>query len=153
MKKICFLIIVFLCTVAQGVWSQTLLIWDETSVLQKIDLKKKPVVTLLNDKFVVIGEGISLEYGITDVRRFTYEGLKDGINNAVTQPVVRRYDNRIVLCGIKSEGAVSLHKLDGKSVPVKLVPQGSDMVLRLNDLPTGVYLLTVNGRTTKLMKK
>lgn len=153
MKKICFLIIVFLCTVAQGVWSQTLLIWDETSVLQKIDLKKKPVVTLLNDKFVVIGEGISLEYGITDVRRFTYEGLKDGINNAVTQPVVRRYDNRIVFCGIKSEGAVSLHKLDGKSVPVKLVPQGSDMVLRLNDLPTGVYLLTVNGRTTKLMKK
>ena len=153
MKKISFLIIVFLCTVAQGAWSQTLLIWDETSVLQKIDLKKKPVVTLLNDKFVVVGEGISLEYDITNVRRFTHEGLKDGINNAVTQPVVRRYNDRIVLCGVKSEGAVSLHMLDGKSVPVKLIPQGSDMVLRLNDLPAGVYLLTVNGRTTKLMKK
>lgn len=153
MKKISFLIIVFLCTVAQGAWSQTLLIWDESRVLQKVDLKKKPVVTLLSDRFVVDGEGISLEYNITDVRRFTYEGLKDGINNAETQPVVRRYDDRIVLCGVKSKEIVSLHKLDGKSVPVKLVPQGSDMVLRLNDLPAGVYLLTVNGRTTKLMKK
>lgn len=153
MKKITFLIIFFLCTVAQGAWSQTLLIWNETRVLQKVDLKKKPVVTLLDDKFVVDGEGISLEYDITDVRRFTYEELKTGINNAESQPVVRRYDDHIVFCGVKSDGVVSLHMLDGKSVPVKLVPEGSDMVLRLNDLPAGVYLLTVNGRTTKLMKK
>lgn len=153
MKKIIFLIVVFLCTAVQGAWSQTLLIWNETSVLQKVDLKKKPVVTLLDDKFVVDGEGISLEYDITDVRRFTYEGLETGINNAKAQPVVRRYDDRIVLCDVKSESVVSLHMLDGKSVPVKLVSEGSDMVLRLNDLPAGVYLLTVNGRTTKLMKK
>ena len=152
MRKIIF-ILALLCAVVQVAWSQTLLIWDESSVLQKVDLKKKPVVTLFDDKFVVDGEGISLEYGITDVRRFTYEGLKNDIDNAETQPVVRQYDDRIVLCGVKSEDVVSLHMLDGKNVPVKLVPQGSDMVLRLNDLPAGVYLLTVNGRTTKLMKK
>ena len=153
MKRRIFLLLTLCLLTLAGAEAQTLLIWNKSSVLQRVDLKKKPVVTLLDDKFVVNGEGISLEYGITTVCRFTYEDLKNGISNAESRPTISRYDDHIVLCGIKSAAGVSLCSLDGKRLPVKLVPDGGDMVLRLNDIPAGVYLLTVNGQTTKLTKK
>ena len=136
-----------------GIKAQTLVIWDAENVLQRVDLKTKPVISILDDKYVVTGDGINLEYKITEVRRFTYENQQTGVNNARTQTSIRRRDDRIVICNESSADAISLYTAAGIRVPVRLIKEGNDMVLYLNNLSTGVYLLTVNGQTTKLTKK
>lgn len=147
-------VLLLLCLMSMvGIKAQTLVIWDAENVLQRVDLKTKPVISILDDKYVVTGDGINLEYKITEVRRFTYENQQTGVNNARTQTSIRRRDDRIVICNESSADAISLYTAAGIRVPVRLIKEGNDMVLYLNNLSTGVYLLTVNGQTTKLTKK
>lgn len=147
-------VLLLLCLMSMvGIKAQTLVIWDAENVLQRVDLKTKPVISILDDKYVVTGDGINLEYKITEVRRFTYENQKTGVNNARTQTSIRRRGDRIVICNESSADAISLCTVAGIRVPMRLIKEGNDMVLYLNNLSTGVYLLTVNGQTTKLTKK
>lgn len=135
-----------------GMKAQTLVIWGAEKVLQRVDLKTKPVVKLLDDKYVVTGEGISLEYKLTDLRRFTFENLNTSVGKV--KGATRTVDGgKIILCDAANAAAVSLCTIEGRQVPVKLVRDADGMALYLDNLPAGVYLLTVNGQTTKLTKK
>lgn len=153
MKEKILLLIVLCMTQFMGLKAQTLLIWNGSDVVQRIELKKRPIVKVLDDKLVITGEDISLEYGINDARRFTFEDVQTGVKGEPVQPQVQRVGNRIVLCNVTSADDVSIYTLDGIRVPLRVEPEGDNMVLQLNMLSSGVYLLTVNGRTTKLMKR
>lgn len=121
-------------------------------MIQRVELKSKPVVNILDDKYLVTGEGISLEYKLTDMRRFTFENLNTSIGDV--KGGTRIVDGgKIIIYDAANADAVRICSIDGRQMPVKLVREDNGMALYLDHLPTGIYLLTVNGKTTKLSKK
>ena len=63
-----------------------------------------------------------------------------------------REGDRLVFHGIRQADRVAVYKPNGIRVPVRLTLTSTDAVLPLSQIPQGVYLLSVNGRTSKFTR-
>ena len=90
-----------------------------------------------------------------DVIKFTYkkENVINEINAPTNYPDFTRDDERIVFNGINSADEVALYKLNGSRVAIQLNKVDDTFVLPLNSVPKGMYLLHINGKTFKIIKK
>lgn len=135
---------------------ETLVLWHANGKTTEISLSKKPRVTFSEDKVLVKGSGITFEYSANDILKFTYK--KEDVVNDIDTPnnVVNffRDEEHIVFNGIKSTDEVALYKLNGSRIPVQLTHSDDNKVtLSLSGIPSGIYILKVNGKTTKITKQ
>lgn len=135
---------------------ETLVLWHANGKTTEISLSKKPRVTFSADKVLVKGSGINFEYSANDIVKFTYK--KEDVVNDIDAPNNEvnffRDEEHIVFNGIKSTDEVALYKLNGSRVPVQLTHSDDNKVtLSLSGIPSGIYILKVNGKTTKITKQ
>ena len=65
-----------------------------------------------------------------------------------------RDEEHIIFNGIKSTDEVALYKLNGSRIPVQLnYSEANKVTLSLSGIPSGIYILKVNGKTTKISKQ
>ena len=135
---------------------ETLVLWHANGKTTGIALSKKPVIQFVADKVLVQGKGINFEYTSNDILKFTYK--KEDVVNDIDAPQNEvnyfRDDEHIVFNGIKSTDEVALYKLNGSRIPVKLnYSEANKVTLSLSGMPSGIYILKVNDRTTKITKQ
>ena len=135
---------------------ETLVLWHANGKTTEISLSKKPRVTFSADKVLVKGSGINFEYSANDIIKFTYK--KEDVVNDIDAPNNEvnffRDEEHIVFNGIKSTDEVALYKLNGSRIPVQLIHSDDNKVtLSLSGIPSGIYILKVNGKTTKITKQ
>ena len=135
---------------------ETLVLWYANGKTTEISLNKKPRVTFSADKVLIKGAGINFEYSANDIVKFTYK--KEDVVNDIDAPNNEvnffRGEEHIVFNGIKSTDEVALYKLNGSRVPVQLTHSDDNKVtLSLSGIPSGIYILKVNGKTTKITKQ
>lgn len=132
-----------------------LVIWLSDGSKTDIELSQQPQVQFENDKVMVTSSVLDMEYDAEEVLRFTYKedessisegaGLADGISTIK--------DGRLVFHGITSADQVSVYSANGTRVPVSVVSTDGQCSLPLSSLPSGVYILKANGKTSKFTKK
>jgi hypothetical protein len=135
---------------------ETLVLWHANGNTTEISLSKKPLVTFSADKVVIKGAGINFEYPSNDIIKFTYkkEDVVDNIDAPNNEVNFFRDEEHIVFNGIKSTDEVALYKLNGSRIPVQLnSSEDNKVTLSLSGIPSGIYILKVNGRTTKITKQ
>ena len=135
--------------------AQNLILWHSDGTTTEVDLLNRPLVKFVKDKVLVVTSTIiNLEYDKNDVLRFTYSGsMEDGINSPVAEANMEQKDGRIIIHDVKTVDKVAVYKTNGIRVPVHFSFQGNDVVLSLSQIPSGIYLFSVNGRTSKFTKK
>lgn len=149
-------LVVILLSVLSGrmIYAQSLTIWNhDNSTIKVINLKDEPLVTILDESMNIKTSEIELNYGIKEVRKFTYSDFETGIGNVKHQVDYHQKGIKIVLRNIKSMKGVALYGVNGMAIPINIKQQGDDYVISLENLSSGVYLLNVNGQTTKILKK
>ena len=134
---------------------ETLVLWHANGKTTEISLSKKPQIQFAPDKVLVKGAGINFEYPLSDIVKFTYkkEDIINDIDNPTNQADFTRDNERIVFTGIKSTDEVALYKLNGSRVDIQLKAVDDSLVLPLNSIPQGIYLLRINNQTFKIIKK
>lgn len=134
---------------------ETLVLWHANGKTTEISLSKKPRVTFSADILLVKGSGINFEYPLSDIVKFTYkkEDIINDIDNPINQTGFTRDDEKIVFTGIKSTDEVALYKLNGSRIDIQLNAVDDSLVLPLNSIPQGIYLLRINNQTYKIIKK
>lgn len=134
---------------------ETLVLWHANGKTTEISLSKKPQIQFAPDKVLVKGAGINFEYPLSDIVKFTYkkEDIINDIDNPTNQADFTRDNERIVFTGIKSTDEVALYKLNGSRVDIQLKAVDDSLVLPLNSVPQGIYLLRINSQTFKIIKK
>ncbi len=135
---------------------ETLVLWHANGTTTEISLYKKPRVTFSTDKVLIKGSGVNFEYPSKDIVKFTYK--KEDIVNEIDAPNNEvnffRDEEHIVFNGIKSTDEVALYKLNGSRIPVKInISEDNRVTLPLSGIPSGIYILKVNGKTTKITKR
>ena len=130
----------------------TLILWHADGTKTNIELSQLPQIQFENDKVIITSSILNMEYDAEEILRFTYEeglgedaGLVDGIASV--------QDGRLLFHGVKSADKVSVYSINGTRVPVKLSIVNGKYSLSLSSIPTGVYILKVNGKTSKFTKK
>ena len=132
--------------------SQTLVLWHADGTTTEVELYTLPRIQMQADKMVITSQGVSQEFAKSDVLRFTYKGIGTGISQVNPQTAYRVDEDRVTFYGISTTDRISVYTTGGMQIPVRLMADGNKSVLSLNSLPSGVYLINVNGRTLKFIR-
>lgn len=134
-------------------YAQKLVVWHFDGSTTEIELFTQPLVQFSGDKVLVTSPVINLEYGQNDIIRFTYRDIDTKISMPEARTDIEQKDGQIVFHNVSSSDKVAVYKADGIRLPVQFIFQGGNAVLPLSSFPSGIYLLSVNGRTSKFTKK
>jgi hypothetical protein len=133
--------------------SQTLVLWHANGTTTDVELYTQPQVKFENDKVLITSTVLDMEFPKQDVLRFTYKGGTLGISSPRGKADVSQENGQLVFHGIKSSDKIAVYNTKGIRVPIKLQHSGSTATLPLSAIHSGVYLLNVNGRTSKFTKR
>ena len=132
--------------------SQTLVLHHADGKISEVELYTMPRIQMTADKMIITVQGTRQEYDKTDVVRFTYKGIGSGINTVKPEMSYRIDEDRVTFYGIGQADRITVTNTSGMQLPVRLMAEGRNAVLSLAQLPQGVYLITINGRTLKFIR-
>ena len=152
LKKMIQLCLLLLIIGSTQTIAQTLVLHHANGSTTDVELYTQPLVTFENDKVLVKSSVLNMEFEKADVLRFTYKGSSQGIAAPHGDADMSRDGDRLVFRGVKPSDQVAVYTANGIRVPVRLQRSDNDATLSLSQIPTGVYLLSVNGRTSKFTR-
>lgn len=155
MKRIILLTVAFLMTFSSQsqLNAQQLVLWHADGTTTEIDLYIKPRVLLTKDKTIVSSPVLNIEYPAEEIIKFTYKGVGLGVKSPYSDTIYEQKDGKIILHGVKSTDRIAIYRPNGVRVPVQAQFSNGNAIFPLSSIPSGVYLLNVNGRTSKVTKK
>ena len=162
MKKITLLLSALL--LVGGVWAQ-----EEQAPVQKLNVHMmdgQVVTFLLDDEPVTKFEpgqlilqtsgDAPIIYLIENVRKYTYEGLPEGIDAPVVAPgtiMVRQGKDMVAIDGLPDKANVAIYAADGKLLISRQAVGGQTTVLPMTAFPAGNYIINAGGASFKFVKQ
>ena len=132
--------------------SQTLVLWHADGTTTDVELYTQPKVRFQNDKVLITSTVLNMEYPKENVLRFTYKGGATGISSPSGDADYSQDGGQLVFHGINEGDKIAVYRVNGIRVPVAITRNGDSATLPLSVIPSGVYLLNVNGKTSKFVK-
>ena len=132
--------------------AQTLVLWHADGTQTDVQLYTQPQVTFQDDKVLITSTVLNMEYPKESILRFTYKGGSTGISSPAAKANYSQQGDQLVFHGVNADDKVAVYTANGIRVPVTVTRSGDAATLPLSAIPSGVYLLNVNGRTSKFTK-
>lgn len=153
-RKECLLTLILLLALFSSsvTKAQTLVLHHADGTTTDVQLYTQPQVKFQNDKVLITSTVLNMEYPKSDILRFTYKGSFTGISSPTAKANYTEQDGQLVFNGVKSQDKIAVYTVSGIRVPVTIQRSGDTAVLPLSAIPSGVYLLNVNGKTSKFTK-
>ena len=136
-----------------AVQAQTLVLWHADGTTTDVELLTQPLVKFVDNKLLVTSPVIDIEYNAEEVVRFTYKGQNTRISEQKAEDLFSQKDGKITFHGVTEADKIALYKTNGIRVPAHFTVSDGDTSLSLHNLPSGIYLLSVNGKTAKFTKQ
>ena len=156
MKKLLSIILMLLPLLASAQEPKSfLVVWSKDGTKVAYALTEKPKITFTETDLVITAEGVDVNYPLENMSRFTYEANDDtAIRDLKTDDVSFKLDGESLLfLDLSPNSTVSLNALNGNVIISKTVQTAGEYAFPLSNLNAGVYLVTVNGLTYKIVKK
>ena len=133
----------------------SLVVWAKDGSKVAFALSKRPKVTFTETDLQITGKGIDANYPLEKMARFTYEMVDiTAIKDIKTEKVAFRFAGESLLFpALKANSTVSIYSLNGTLVFKKKVQADGEYSFPISNLNTGVYLISVNGLTYKIVKR
>lgn len=156
MKKVLTIFTLMLLTfcslpsMAQG--NATLVLWHADGTTTDVALYLMPKVEFSGDKVLITSTVLDMEYPKENIIRFSYKGSGTGIYSPKAEADYSQEGGRLVFHGVTSTDKVAVYTTNGIRVPAHLTAAGDGVALFLSSIPQGVYVLSVNGKTSKFTR-
>lgn len=132
----------------------TLLLKDGTT--HTVRLAAQPAITIEDSDLKIVGQWLDLSLPLADVVRYTF-GTYDatGIDNVLDDSHIdiNVGDEGLSLDGLRAGDAVDVFDTGGRRLRHATASPNGCIHLPLGGLPAGVYMVKVNGKSYKVMKK
>ncbi|MCH4156755.1 MAG: T9SS type A sorting domain-containing protein [Muribaculaceae bacterium] len=151
MKKILFLAML-LIGVAMSMQAQeytTLVVLMRDGSSTKVQLSEEPKVTFSGTNLNIATTATTLQLDRAKVQRFNYvnDGGVKGVSADNKSTYIKRGD-LLIFQDLKSGSKVSVFGVDGRML--KDATASGNYEMSLSELSSGVYIVDVNGTTTKI---
>lgn len=118
----------------------------------RIFLADKPRITFASGLMNIVSDALSLEFDRRDVRKYYFVKENTDSIRGIEKPKVSVVNNTIVISGVAVGTAVGIY--DSNGMLMKHTAITSDAFsISVNDLSTGIYIVTFNNTTFKFLKK
>lgn len=156
MKKLLLLLLLLpicLSTMAEE-YKTHLVVWakDQSKVAYALD--DEPKITFTETELVIESKTFKVSYPLEDMDRFTYESQSSGIKDLQTEKKTFQIEGEsLIFPSLKANSSVALYSLNGTLILKKTIKEAGEYSFPLSNLMTGVYMVSVNGITYKVMKR
>ena len=156
MKKQSKLILLVVClmtlTGISTASAQTLVLHHADGTTTDVELYLMPRIQFQNDHVLITSSVLDMDYPKENILRFSYKWPTNDVKAVKRDADYSRENGQLVFHGIDQTDKVTVYNINGIRVPVRLIRSGNDVTLPLASIPSGVYVLSVNGRTSKFAK-
>ena len=155
-SKLLVLLLSFFCLSAMADEPKTqLVVWAKDGTKVAYALAENPKVTFTETDLVITTKGVEVNYALVNMARFTYENeIVTAVTNLQTGALSLKLDGESLLFpALSANSTVSLYSLNGTLIFSKTVRKAGEYSFPLSGLNTGVYVVTVNGLTFKIVKR
>lgn len=149
MKKVLVFIAALLSTLTMSAEEKSLIITFSDNTKAEYALTTLPDITMKNDKLTVKTTSTTAEFDLYKVKTFTF-ATSTGIQTVDKQHFSLNGD---VLVMDGESNKTRIFSIDGKSVSVDPIISNGKTIINLNALNRGVYIINVNGKSVKIIKK
>lgn len=152
----CILTSILLCYVFISAHCENvalLVITHADGTTTSFQLFTKPRITFLDGSVKITSPTVNAEYLAKDVLRFNYMIPATPIKNTAADGQPKNNGEYLIFGGNVKSGNVKLFTTNGIEVATKFITNFGDLRLLLSSLQQGVYLININGRTSKFMKR
>lgn len=156
MKTKLLMLLSFTCFSAMADEPKTqLVVWAKDGSHVAYALMEEPKVTFTETDFVITTNSVEVSYSLENMTRFTYETNENAaVKNIKTDKVFFKLDGESLLFpSLSANSTVQLYTLNGTLIFKKTVQTAGVYSFPLAYLNAGVYMVTVNGITYKIVKK
>ena len=151
-QKILILALLMFALNASAQNNATLVLWHADGTTTDVALYLKPRVVFDGDLVRITSTVLDMEYPKSNILRFSYTGKGSSISNPQSEASFTRDGDRLIFHGIGSTDKVAVYNSDGIRVPVQLSATSDGVTLSISSIPKGVYVLSVNGKTSKFVR-
>lgn len=141
-----------LSALSDGVQKQ-LVVWAKDGTNVAFALVEKPQITFTETELVITTKE-SHHYALENMAKFTYEPIPSGIKSLLDDDVAFVLDDESLLFpDLKAGSTIILTSLNGTCILKKTVKSDGEYAFPLVSLCDGVYLVSINGLTYKIVKR
>ena len=132
-----------------------LVVWAKDGTKVAYMLSEKPKITFTDTDLVITANDIEVNYALDNMARFTYESNGNtAIRNIESDEVSIKLDGESLLFpDLKANSSIAVYTLNGTLVVKKTIRQDGEYVFPVSSLSDGVYMISVNGLTYKIVKR
>lgn len=153
-KLLLFLSVVLLVS---PVFSQnTLTIYQKDGTQISVGFDDKPVVTFTDNELVVKTTKTTLRYEFAQVAKFTFDKNETGVNGVIddaSQAGITLDEYTVYITGAKADAVVCLIGADGKQLQSYKTDADGSVTFSIAQLPEGMYIISSESLTCKILKK
>ena len=155
MKKL--LLILFLLSFGLSIQAEiNLYVWKKDGSKVAFALSEEPKVTFSENSLMINSTTVTVSYDLEDMAKFTYEDSESqGIRNIENDKESSfKFDGEMLLfLSLKAGSKVAIHNLGGVLVFSRTIDAAGDYSFPLIHLDKGVYVVSVDGLTYKIVKR
>ncbi len=134
---------------------QNLVVWTIDGACTKYLLNELPIVTIDKDVMSIDGKSSSAEYKFSDILKLTYEDVitdVEAIDGGDLKPFTQSSE-AVTFFSEETDLHVAIISMSGVVVKKITAKQGHAETVSLSQLPTGVYVISVNNISYKITKR
>lgn len=153
MKKI-ILYILFLCALTASAQEQCLVVWQRNGQKVFYDLEEEPHTTFAPGRLIITTSALRAEYALSDVLRYTYEGITTAIDNSEIGGMgFSQRGDEIAIHGTAQGTAAMLYDLYGHLLDSTISDGHTPLHFSLAGRPTGTYIVKLGDQSLKFTKQ
>ena len=152
--KLLLVLFLSLSTMAKG--KTHLVVWTKDGGKVAYALADEPKLTFGLNYMFIDSKNVSISYRVEDMARITYETYSDdNIRNLVDDEATSFiFDGELLIFSLLRAGSiVTIYSLGGELVFSKTIQTAGEYSFPVSHLNAGIYLVTVNGITQRIMKR
>ena len=132
-----------------------LIIWDINGQKYEYLLDSKPKLIFEEQYLLVSTIDNEMSYSLANLARFTYENtaIPAGVIDIETGKDYVYTGNALIFQSLPAGCKIYVYSINGTLILCKNITNSGQYALPLSTLSTGNYLINVNGRTIKILKK
>ena len=149
-----FSLLAIAVTMAAQADDLVLKVWQSDGQVLTISLADEPRTTYSDGNLIITSSKTSVTLPLEKVRRYTYESVVSGIDEAKAVHVAFSRDGEtLTLAGLKPGTAIYLYNVAGQLLRTIDSGTQSKVVVSVSHLPAGVYVVKANDVTYKITKR
>ena len=154
--RLLMLLMLCLCVSAKAEGEKThLVVWAKDGRKVAYALSETPKLSFTETNLVIQTSKLTVNYNLADMARFTYATSEDAaIRSLETGDNTFSFDGDMLLFpSLQAGSTVSIHTPGGLLVLSRTVAAAGQYSFPISHLDAGVYLVSVNGLTYKIVKR